>query len=362
MRSEVWAIAGLASLTHLHLQLHHETMTALSIDMAPTPASTSYSADPLLPELRHLTHLRLTNISTDLFGADMLCKPHLPSLAHLELRSCRLTATQLQKLTEGKSPHGGSRHRDTRLRHLTIATNLSSLEMPLASNAFNSIANLACLTSLDLGGQEVSPGLLLHLRNLSHLSSLTLCRLVAEDGEAGPAIILPALTHLAFTREVRGQALKSLLPQPLLASLSLPKFGINSYEGDGGEAGLVMEALESQGVSLVKLAFTAHLEADFFSASCLQSIARIGVTHLTLRGDFVTSQRPSRGDGAVAASSWSAVIQQLVGSGTLRGLTLMPSSGRSSVYRMVDAAVADHRWGLGDDSGWCFVTVTGSVL
>lgn len=198
VHAEVAALARFPSLAHLHLQALHSgnsAMAALAMDIdaprplpAPPPFSPTATAPPPLPALPRVTHLALTNVSLDVFGEEMLTRV-LPSLTHLELRGCRATTAQLQGLL-AEGPAGG-RHAHTPLTSLTLSANPSSLEDPLPLRALLGLRNLARLQRVDLGGQEVAPGLLHTLAHLPALASLTMCRLVEEDRVrgGGPAFL-----------------------------------------------------------------------------------------------------------------------------------------------------------------------------
>lgn len=160
----------------------------------------------------------------------------------------------------------------------------------------------------------------------------------------GAPVNLASLTHLSFTREVSATALKSILPQPLLSSVSLPKLNTTRYEDEGEdeESDPVLEALRLQGPSLVRLEFLAHLGPDFFSAPCLKSLSQLGLTQLSLRGDFACGAR-SQGSLPCFGGGWAGVIKSLVRQGALRELTLLPSCRPGAVQRMAEAAVAAYR-------------------
>lgn len=194
VHAEIASLAHFPSLSHLHLQVQHSgnnAMAALAMDIdtsscsapasasAPPPLNSTPMGPPSLPALPRVTHLALTNVSIDVLGDELLSRV-LPALTHLELRGCRPTIAQLQGLLED-GPRTVGRHRHTPLTSLTLSTNPSSLEDPLPLRALAGLCNLARLQRLDLGGQEVTPGLLRTLTHLPALSSLTVCRLVGED-------------------------------------------------------------------------------------------------------------------------------------------------------------------------------------
>ncbi|MEW5304934.1 MAG: hypothetical protein WDW36_007508 [Sanguina aurantia] len=338
VHAEVAALARFPSLAHLHLQALHSgnsAMAALAMDIdappppppPPPPSAPPPRRPPSLPALPRVTHLALTNVSLDV--SEAAARPP---------RSCRGCSR--------RAPRGGG-HAHTPLTSLTLSANPSSLEDPLPLRALLGLRNLARLQRVDLGGQEVAPGLLHTLAHLPALASLTMCRLVEEDRVTpgvGAAVSLPSLTHLSFTREVSDTALQSILPQPLLSTISLPKLNSASYEDEGedDESDPLFEALQLQGPSLVGLEFLAHLGSELFSALCLKSLSSLGLTQLSLRGDFACSSR-SQGNLPWFGVGWAGVIESLVRQGSLRQLTLRPSCRPGAVQRMAEAAVAAHR-------------------